>query len=42
MNGEVAYWVQQMETGEAAGRMVYEQLTEGERGQAKLYHVAAL
>ena len=42
MNGEVAYWVQQMQTGEAPGKVTYEQLVEGARGKAKLYHVSSL
>lgn len=31
-----------MQSGEAAGKIVYEQLQEGPRGPAKLYHVAKL
>ena len=34
--------LQQMQSGEAAGKIVYEQLVEGTRGPAKLYHVAKL
>eukprot|EP01052_Picozoa_sp_SAG31_P000393 SAG31_NODE_12_length_38498_cov_21.161671_9_plen_43_part_00 len=42
MNGEVAQWVAEMLSGEAAGKIVYEQLVEGTRGPAKLYHVSKL
>ena len=31
-----------MQSGEAAGKIVYDQLVEGTRGPAKLYHVAKL
>ena len=42
LTGWTRWLLQEMESGQAAGRMVYEQLQEGARGPAKLYHVAAL
>lgn len=35
-------WVADMLSGEAAGRIRFDQLVEGARGKAKLYHVAKL